>query len=158
MEKLQKKAIRTVNKAKYNSHTEPLFKKSEILPLRYLIKYFKLLFMYDYRNDLVPISFKNVWLTNAQKRIHDNPLNVRTLRDDHLYAIPYIRLDHFFKFPLADLPRMWNEFNFEIAAQSRNIFKTMLKEHFLSCLTENVVCQRLLCPVCHLRAADQDVM
>ena len=30
---LQKRAIRAINKAKYNSHTEPLFKRSKILKL-----------------------------------------------------------------------------------------------------------------------------
>jgi Reverse transcriptase (RNA-dependent DNA polymerase) len=47
LEKIQKKAIRTINLAPYNSHTEPLFKSSKILPLKYLIEYFKILFMYD---------------------------------------------------------------------------------------------------------------
>jgi hypothetical protein len=60
-----------------NSHTETLFKNSEILPLHHLIKYFKLMFMYDYCNNLLPISFENVWPTNAQKRNRDNPVNER---------------------------------------------------------------------------------
>jgi hypothetical protein len=71
LEKLQKKAIRIINSAPYNSHTEPLFKKCEILPISLLIKYFKLLFMYDFKNDLLPLSFKNTWMTNAERRNTD---------------------------------------------------------------------------------------
>jgi hypothetical protein len=54
LEKIQKKAIRTINLTPYNSHTEPLFKSNKILPLKYLIEYFNILFMYDYTNNLLP--------------------------------------------------------------------------------------------------------
>ncbi len=38
-------AIRPICDAAYNAHTEPLFKKSAILPLPYLCEYFKVQFM-----------------------------------------------------------------------------------------------------------------
>jgi hypothetical protein len=41
----QKKAIRIVADAAYNAHTEPLFKKLNILPIKDLILFFKLQFM-----------------------------------------------------------------------------------------------------------------
>ena len=37
---LQKRAIRTINKANYNSHTDPLFKRSKILKLNDLYELF----------------------------------------------------------------------------------------------------------------------
>jgi hypothetical protein len=70
--KMQKKAVQIVNKVSYNSHTEPLFKKCEILPFDYLSQYFKLLFIYNYKEDLQPLSFKNLWNTNAELR-RENP-------------------------------------------------------------------------------------
>jgi Reverse transcriptase (RNA-dependent DNA polymerase) len=149
LEKLQKKAIRIINLAPYNSHTEPLFKKSEILPLKNLIEYFKVLFMYDYKNNLLPLSFANLWPTNAERRNQERE-DARQLRDDHLLAVPFIRLEQYFRFPLSDLPRTWNTFSQNIVAPSRNIFKCMLKEHYLSLLSNNVLCTRMLCPVCHL--------
>jgi hypothetical protein len=149
--KLQKKALR----APYNGHTEPLFKINCILPLKLLIKYFVLLFMYDYRHDLLPQSFRNIWLTNAERRNRENPIEAyRNLRDDNLLHIPYVRLEHFMKFPLAEYPRIWNDFNNAVVAPNRNLFKSMLKELLLSNLTESITCNRLLCPVCHLRAAN----
>jgi hypothetical protein len=110
--------------------------------------------MYDYCNNLLPISFKNIWLTNAEKRNLENEASERNLRDDNLFYVPYARLQQFFKFPLSDLPRTWNNFNNEVVANSRNSYKNLLKEHFLSKLSEIVICDRLLCPVCHLRAAN----
>jgi hypothetical protein len=43
--KKQKDAVRIVTLSPYNSHTEPLFKKLNILPLKQLIMYFKIQFM-----------------------------------------------------------------------------------------------------------------
>jgi len=43
--KMQKNAIRIITDSKYNAHTEPLFKKLEILPFPDLISFFKLQFM-----------------------------------------------------------------------------------------------------------------
>jgi hypothetical protein len=157
LEKLQKKAIRIVNSVPYNSHTEPLFKQCEIFPLSLLIKYFKLLFMYDFTNDLLPLSFKNIWVTNAERRNVEQARDrnvIRTLRDDNLLYIPFVRLEHYLRFPLADFPKLWNTFNNAVLAPSRNLFRTLLKNHLLSNLSDTINCNRLLCPVCHLRAAN----
>jgi sulfur relay (sulfurtransferase) DsrF/TusC family protein len=78
LEKTQKKAIRIINLAPYNSHNEPLFKKSEILPLKNLIEYFKLLFMYDYKNNLyyhchLPIcGLQTLKDAIKSEKMHDN--------------------------------------------------------------------------------------
>ena len=45
---LQKYAIHTIHKAAYNSHTDPLFNKSQILKLTDLYEYESVLFMYDF--------------------------------------------------------------------------------------------------------------
>jgi hypothetical protein len=151
--KLQKKAIRIINNAPYNCHTEPLFKKCEILPFMYLVKYFKILFMYDYSHNLLPKSFDNLWVSNAVRRnINQNNYD-RILRDDDSLYIPMSRLEHYSKFPLNDYPKIWNEYKPVVSAPTRNIFKNLLKVHFLSQLQDRVICDRLLCPVCHLRVA-----
>jgi hypothetical protein len=76
--------------------------------------------------------------------------NERVLRDDHLLNIPFVRLDHYLKFPLSDYPRLWNEFNFAVASNSRVSVKNLLKEHILEKLSNIANCNRLLCPTCHL--------
>jgi hypothetical protein len=113
--------------------------------------------MYDFKNDLLPLSFKNTWMTNAERRNTDQAQNrneIRTLRDDDLLYIPFVRLEHYLRFPLVDFPKLWNSFNNAVAAPNRNLFKNLLKNHFLSSLSDVINCNRLLCPVCHLRAAN----
>ncbi len=56
---LQKRAIRIINKKKYRSHTEPLFKSNNILKLDDLYKLQVALFMYDLQAHNLPKSFEN---------------------------------------------------------------------------------------------------
>lgn len=102
---LQKTAIRVVMGAKYNSHTEPLFKKSMILPFNLLNWYFCLDFMQQKHQEFLPQAFKNHFPTNREVRIHAD----RELRDDYDYFIPFARTNHLQKFPLWKLPSKWNE-------------------------------------------------
>ena len=59
----QKKCIRIITE-----------RKTGILRLQDLITYFKLLFMYDYLNEHLPISFRHIWILNEQYRLTHNPL------------------------------------------------------------------------------------
>ena len=71
--KKQKQAIRVINKAKYNSHTEPLFHKCDILPLNDLIIQQKLVFMHPLAHNYSLVSFRNFSkLSNVQN--HEYPL------------------------------------------------------------------------------------
>ena len=65
---LQKRAIRTIHNAHYNSHTEPLFKKSKILKFDDLYTFSTLSFMRDYKHDDLPLSFRTMFAHN-----HDLP-------------------------------------------------------------------------------------
>jgi hypothetical protein len=44
----QKMAIRIISNASYNAHSEPLFKKSNIFPIKDLIYFFKIQFMQQF--------------------------------------------------------------------------------------------------------------
>ena len=70
---LQKRAIRTICKCKYRDHTEPLFKKENILKINDVFKLHVNLSMYDYRQNHLPESFNNVFPSNLQR----NPENSR---------------------------------------------------------------------------------
>ena len=61
--KLQKRAIRLIYKVGFNAHTEPLFKRANILKLQDQIELEKLLFMYDFVEGIIPLSFMElmVW-------------------------------------------------------------------------------------------------
>ncbi len=49
---------------KYSTHTEPLFKLIEILPLPSLTVFFKIQFMQLHVRGHLPASFNNLWITN----------------------------------------------------------------------------------------------
>lgn len=144
----QKMAIRLINSAKYNSHTEPLFKKSNILPLPKLIQYFNIKFMQEYKNNFLPAAFNNYWPLNSDLRAH-NP-DRRELRDDSDLHVPFCRLMGTSKFPYFKLSRLWNEFELPnlTIIRDRSKFKINLKFHLLAELNPNPVCGRLFCHSC----------
>ena len=148
--KLQKKAIRIIHNAKYNSHTESLFKKSKILPLPSLIEFFKLQFMQQYVNGHLPISFKDVWITQEARRQADNVEYL--LRNSENFYTPLSRLYTLDSHPYFLFPKMWQNFreeNLKII-RDKSKFNIQLKEFFLNKLNTNFICNRLLCPHCHL--------
>jgi hypothetical protein len=142
-------AIRRINGAPYNAHTEKLFKSSAILPLQLLIEFFKLQFVYQFLNNHLPVSFVGTWITNAARRDDQDGPALRNALD---LFVPFSRLTSTSKHPLIAFPKTWNEFNaIEIKlASSKQIFNKALKTHLLGSLTDNPLCNRLLCPHCHL--------
>jgi len=149
--KLQKKAVRIIHGLPYNGHTESFFKKSKIL-LPSLITFFRLQFMQQFVQGLLPSSFDNVWATNAM-RMRDASGRRYNLRNDDDLFIPPARLHLTEKHPYHSFPKAWHEFeNNEIKIQrNKNIFNFKLKKFLLDQLSDRVTCDRLLCPVCHLR-------
>jgi len=140
--KKQKQAIRLISKAKYNSHTEPLFKKLQILPLPDMIKFFNLQFMHSFKFNLLPSSFVHSWAC-PEPSIHD----VRN-KDD--IVVPRSRLHQTAKLPLSEFPRLWNQFGHDEIKLLNNkfSFNKALKKHFLSLLNHTPVCNRVNCPNC----------
>jgi hypothetical protein len=145
----QKMAVRLVFNAKYNAHTEPLFKKTDILPFNYLCDYFKIQFMKQFSQGFLPPSFSNTWITNAIRRADQPQIEFRN-RDS--YNIPYTRTSTLDKHPPFSFPRMWEEFPDDRIKfiRDKHEFNLDLKNYFLNKLSANFVCNRLLCPVCHL--------
>jgi len=147
--KKQKIALRIIANANYNSHTEPLFKKFNILPLNHLSEFFKIQFMQHFKQGFLPSALQTMWVTNAIRRLDQAEV---VLRDDDLLYIPFARTSTTSKFPLTAFPRIWEEFPDEEIKFTRNKleFNFKLKKFFIDRLQNNVVCDRLLCPDCHL--------
>jgi hypothetical protein len=143
--KLQKSAIRIINNANYNEHTEPLFKSSSILPFPKLIDFFNLQFMQNFIHGHLPNSFANLWSTAEERR-----MSAFVLRNGNYLDIPYSRLASSENQPWVKLPRNWEEFNEEDIKiiSDKFAFKSRLKEHFLSQMSSTPNCIRLLCPSC----------
>jgi len=145
----QKNAIRIISNSKYNAHTEPLFKRLKILPFPNLIEFFKVQFMHSFKNDFLPSSFQNTWVTNRIR--HENQAEIE-LRNDDLYAIPFARTTILSRMPLTSFPKIWESFPNEEIKFVRNKleFNSKLKLHYLDQLNSVPVCNKLLCPACHL--------
>ena len=141
--------MRLIHNAPYNAHTESLFKSSSILPLNSLIEFFKIQFMHQLVNNRLPTSFANSWITNSERREeYGGPV----LRNEDDFFVPLSRLSSTEKHPLISFPRAWNEFDIQEikSTNSKPLFSKLLKKYYLSKLSENYVCERLLCPHCHL--------
>ncbi len=143
----QKQAIRIVNGKSFNSHTEPLFKISRILPLDKLIEFFKLQFMQQFSQGFLPLSFNDTWATNAIRHIGQDHIILRS--NEEIY-IPFARLSSTALLPLTNFPKLWHEFQDERIKFIRNKheFNTELRTHFLNQLSYIPICNRLFCPSC----------
>ena len=65
---LQKKAIRFISNAKYNSHTTPMFKNLQLLQAVDIFKLACFKFFYKCENRIIPDYFKNMFLTHEHTK------------------------------------------------------------------------------------------
>ena len=124
--KMQKAAIRIINGSNYNSHTEPIFKKLEILPLPDLITFTKIQFMQRFSQKMLPTSFRETWVRNSIRLIGENEI---LLRNADQLTLNKHRLSSYAKNPLFDFPKIWETFPDEQLKFIRNTyeFDTKLK-------------------------------
>jgi len=149
--KKQKDAIRLLSNARYNAHTQPLFKRNEILPLSDLSEYFKLKLCQSILQNFSPISLRNMLQTNLEKRQEQGENNNLHLRNDGDLFIPTFRTLQLEKFPPCILPKLWNTLPPEVQIiRRKRDFDVSLKDWFLSKIPEDFVCNRMLCPSCLL--------
>jgi len=106
--KKQKDAIRLLSNARYNAHTQPLFKSNEILPFKDLCEYFKIKLCQTILQKTAPVSFRAMLLTNLEKRQQQGETNNIHLRNDGDIFIPNFRTLQLEKFPPCALPKLWN--------------------------------------------------
>jgi len=111
-----------INKTAFNGHTDPLFGSSRILKLDYLYQYISCLFMFDYVNNNLPMSFDNVFPLNK---------DVQSNNEMHQPNLMYIqRYSSRFSsnLPLYTLPQILNKWsNIASGITSRRQFKRLVK-------------------------------
>jgi hypothetical protein len=148
---LQKKAVRLICNEKYNAHSEPLFKKLEILKITDMISLSKLKFMHQYTYNKLPISFFQTWLTNQERRdLNTNiPAPLLLRNNDDLYE-PLSRLELVSKLPLFNFPKIWNNVPRDVRNISNfNSFIKCIKADYLLNYNASYRCTRLFCLVCN---------
>ena len=107
--------------------------------------------MQHYIQKLLPKSFDNMWLTNAEHRLVNNVIPMHhQLRNEGQFFIPPSRLNLTDRFPLVCIPKLWQSLEDEnIKIQrNKNIFNSLLRKHYLNQLQADFKCDRLLCPHC----------
>ena len=140
---LQKRAIRSINKSAYNSHTEPLFKSSNIMKIEDVYKYKMALFMFDFSHGRLPLSFDSMF-----KFTHEIQ-NYRVTRQSHKIYIPRCKGEFVRKLPYHTLPSAWNIWSELICSDiTRNKFKHKLKSTFIDTYLNIVKCSNKQCKDC----------
>ncbi len=142
---LQKRAIRVINGAGYNSHTEPLFKKSQILKLNDLYEQEVVLFMFKYMNKKLPLSFDRTFIKN-----HEIQNNYSTRRANLIYIE---RCDSSFasRLPLYLFPKIWNKWCDRSLGISYNQLKRKYKNSIFASYTTAVKCNNPHCKECRTK-------
>ena len=75
--KLQKKAVRIITLAKYNAHTEQIFKKLSILKIHDSFSLCQLKFYHNYLNKLLPHHFINMYF-KMNNEVHHYSTRIST--------------------------------------------------------------------------------
>ena len=92
--KIQKKAVRIIERAKYNAHTDPIFKELNIIKIHDLVKLNELKLYYKFKHDMLPHYISNSILVHMPE-IHDHNTRQSQLlhrhRVKHTYATHCIR-------------------------------------------------------------------
>jgi len=87
--KAQKKAIRAISKAKYNAHSEPLFKRHNLLKVNDIRRLQELKFFFRLQNGSLPHYFLQNFISNNASR------HQYSTRTSHRLSIPRFRHEFF---------------------------------------------------------------
>ena len=143
---LQKKAIRLVTNSRYNSHTDPLFKTTNVMKFDDMVQFVKIDFMHSYCHKYLPASFDNVWTQNCEIDADFN-LNLRNYLH---FRVPFTRLHFSDRLPLHSFPKLYNSLETEMLVENcKKKFKSKLKALFMDKLPETVRCSNPFCNDCY---------
>jgi hypothetical protein len=117
--RLQKRALRTISNSSYLCPTKPLFENYKVLNIFDMYTYESAIFMYKYKNNLLPPSFDGVFTIHQE----NHKYNTRNKGD---FQIPIQRVKNI----LTTGPKVWNNLPNHIkCVKSLGQFKANLKKH-----------------------------
>ena len=137
--KLQKRALRIITNAKYNAHTEPLFKKINLLKIKDIFDMQCMKFWYKFVNKKLPNYFHSIFIYNnelydIETRNHDNmhlfPTRTTGARNVLRHRIPEILAG----FPPIIIERARTH---SISAFASHIKRHILESYFDDCFVVN---------------------
>ncbi len=139
---LQKRAIRVINRKGYRSHTDPLFRKDNLLKFKDLYETHALVFMKDFKLGKLPISFHHFLDQNRSRATRQannnfNRTNARTKFSSLL--------------PCHNFAKLWNAQNQNIKEiVTRNAFKKTIISQYISQYSNTLTyrCENPICTEC----------
>ena len=144
LEKVQKKAIRTITNSKFNAHSDPLFKQTKIMKISDLFQSAVMSFFYKYKKGTLPNYFLLFNLT-SNDITHRYP--TRIVND---IIIPFTRTTTAEKCIRNLLPKLINvtpeSVLSKIDTHSFKGFVSYMKLHFIDKYT--TICQIPNCYIC----------
>ena len=139
---IQKKCMQNIAGKDIRSHTDPLYKKLNILKFHDLIQYNNINFMHKLFLGKQPGSFVDFFKKPPR---FDSDTN----RWKYCYSVDKLKNALVGRFPSAVLPRLWNMVDTETKIlKSHSSFKKVIHESFLDLYVPNVKCRERLCPDC----------
>jgi len=143
----QKRCIRSICRAKYNAHTEPLFSQLKILPIPELITQQRLNFLHSIEYDYAPSSFSSMDIFPRNSDIESHAYPLRNLK---LFHVPRINSAWLKRFPFFSFTTAWNELDNSLKlTPSKNEFRFELKRILLE-KQDGFVCNKLFCYSCSM--------
>ena len=137
---VQKKCVRNVAGKGYNSHTDPIFNKLNILKFEDLFKYNSCNFMHKCINNKLPPSFQDFF----------TPFSVPNRT--HSFKQDKLKNDSNLHFPSYFLPKFWNSNSLVLKCTvSHKAFKKELAKTYISKYAEHVRCNYDECVDCYIR-------
>ena len=141
---IQKKLVRIITNSRYNSHTDPLFKRLNILKANHLCALHELNFCYKMQHNLLPFYFVNSFFTRHNDTHRYNTRNARN------FQLPQVKHE-FAKYCIRyRLPMLYNNTPSiiidKINTHSQQSFKRYVKMYYLN--NYDSVCNIRNCFIC----------
>ena len=127
--------MRNVGLKNFRAHTEPIFKELEILKFTDKLSYCRSVFMHNYKNNKLPISFSGIFTDII------NSDNLQTRHNDYNFVNNPAVKSYLEKFPYKQIVSTWNNLNIDLKATAEgDEFKQMLKYTYLSSYSCDTQC------------------
>ena len=139
--KIQKKAIRLINRKTFRAHTDPIFKRENVLKIHDLYKLHSALLIYDYKHNKLPISFTNFFMDRYSSNTVTRQIN------DISHSRP--RTQFSARTPSHCIPTIWNALTPQMKQMiNRNQLKRTITQSMISSYDSNVACDNPRCAEC----------
>jgi hypothetical protein len=140
---IQKKAVRTISKSWFRSHTEPRMKSLRILNIHDLYKQQTATFIHDSVRGTLPGGLEGVFALRKQNL--DYALRSTTI-DELTVESKLYKIKHTKKGFFSRAPEIWNDISREIRSiEQKNLFRKSLKKELLEEYSSEVPCHNIFC-------------